>query len=35
MVGMRGKERKGKPVGVAKVMMRFSRKFKPNVSRWF
>jgi hypothetical protein len=35
MVGVRGKETKGKPLGVAKVMMQFSRKFKPNVSRKF
>jgi hypothetical protein len=30
---VREKETKGNPVGVAKVMTQFSRKFKPDVSR--
>jgi hypothetical protein len=35
MVEVRGKETKGKPAGVAKIMKRFSKKFKPDVSRRF
>jgi hypothetical protein len=34
MVGVR-ERKEGKPIGVMKVMMMVSRKFKPNISRKF